>query len=187
MQPDGANHNVLPVFTSQESSPLTSTKKKKQRYYIRHGFRGTRFYSIWVGVRTRCNKKNKNKKRYQYYSGRGLILSRDWGRFDKFYDDMYRSYRKHVKDYGEKETTIERINNNLGYSKKNCRWATNQEQSINKRSNTLVAFKGKIMTISEWAYSIGMKKQTLVTRLKTRKWSVERALSQKVMLKKYAK
>ena len=46
---------------------------------------------------------------------------------------MYDSYIKHVKEYWEKDTTIDRINWNLWYYKENCRWATVKEQAMNKK------------------------------------------------------
>jgi hypothetical protein len=46
---------------------------------------------------------------------------------------MWESYEIHVKEYWEKNTTIDRINPNLNYCKENCRWATWKEQSLNKR------------------------------------------------------
>lgn len=52
---------------------------------------------------------------------------------------MYESYLKHVKEYGEKNTTIDRIDTNKGYYKENCRWATLQEQDDN-RSNTVYVY-----------------------------------------------
>ena len=54
-----------------------------------------------------------------------------------FKEDMYELYLKHVNEYGENNTTIERKNVNGNYEKDNCKWATNKEQANNRRNNRL--------------------------------------------------
>jgi len=97
-----------------------------------HGLSKTRMYKIWVGMIKRCN--NKNDKSYSYYGGMGISVCKRWRTFINFYNDMSDKYKKHVIIYGRKNTTIDRINNDLGYSKKNCHWATRLEQRLNQRT-----------------------------------------------------
>ena len=89
-----------------------------------------RFYSIWSDIRKRTT--NKNCLHYKNYGGRG-ISSESYKFFIDFYDDMYESYIKHCEQYGEFNTTIDRIDVDGNYENGNCRWATIQEQNRNTR------------------------------------------------------
>lgn len=97
----------------------------------KHGMHGTRFYFIYHGIKKRCN--NKQANNYHNYGGRGIKC--EWLSFNEFKKDMYRSYVAHSKKHGEKNTTIDRINNNGNYNKLNCRWATQSVQNRNTRRN----------------------------------------------------
>ena len=96
-----------------------------------HGMRFTRFYSIWKSMIQRCS--NPNQITYKYYGGRGIKVCLAWHKFKRFKDDMLASYLLHCEEYGIKNTTIERINNDWGYILSNCKWAKMKEQANNKR------------------------------------------------------
>jgi hypothetical protein len=81
-------------------------------------------YRIWNAMLQRC--RNRNNKDYKDYGGRGINVCDDWLLFENFIRDMGR--RPH------KSLTLERNENDKGYSKSNCRWATRKEQRANQRT-----------------------------------------------------
>ena len=81
-------------------------------------------YSTWKDMLHRCNNPNRNS--YQHYGGRNIKVCPEWEQ------DFY----QFVADMGDKPTpqhSLDRINNDQGYSPDNCRWATTSEQQSNRR------------------------------------------------------
>ena len=97
-----------------------------------HGMSSTKFYQVWYGMKTRCY--NKNNKDYKNYGGRGIIMCDRWfGSIENFIEDMYPSYLKHIKKFGKKGTSLDRIDVMGNYEPSNCKWSTTQEQNRNTR------------------------------------------------------
>lgn len=112
-----------------------------------HGKTRTEAWNTWVNMIQRCS--NSNHPDYEYYGGRGIEVCADWLDFLNF-----------LRDMGERPTskhTLDRINNNLGYSKSNCRWATRKEQSMNTRRNVMVTIEGKTKCLKQWCSELGLR------------------------------
>ena len=135
----------------------------------------SKFYKIWANMKSRCN--NKNYSEYSRYGGRGISYDIKWQTFGGFFDDMYDGYIKNVELFGEKNTTIDRTNNNGNYSKENCRWASPQEQAINRVSTKFIEYAGLKMTLVDWAKKLNIKRSTLSQRYYTYKWSIDRCFN----------
>lgn len=94
----------------------------------------TKTYRAWSGLLSRC--RNKNNKDYANYGGRGITVCDKWLEFKNFFNDMGES---------PKYLSIDRIDNDKGYCKENCRWATCTEQNLNQREiqkNKTSKYKG---------------------------------------------
>jgi len=148
---------------------------------MKHGFDSRngkdRFYRIWDAMKARST--NFNSQSADNYLKRGISICNEWLNFANFKKDMYESYQDHIRDYGEKNTTIDRKNNDCGYSANNCRWATRKEQSRNLRTNRIIEFKGELHCLSEWGEITGINKKILSYRINSG-WSIERALTTQI-------
>lgn len=91
-----------------------------------------RFRKIYSCMRYRTTKPNYNE--WYLYGGRG-INSNYYEDFMVFYYELFESYVDHVKEFGEKDTSLDRIDVNGNYEKDNVRWATLKEQANNRRNN----------------------------------------------------
>lgn len=132
---------------------------------IKHGMRETKVYRCWHMMVQRCT--NPKNAAFHRYGGRGILVCEAWRDFRNFYADM-----------GDPSPTqsIDRTDNNLGYFKENCRWATRLEQGNNRMSNKIIEFNGRSQTLSQWAKETSLGKACLWGRIMSG-WSIERALT----------
>lgn len=126
----------------------------KLKYRV-HGQAYSATYRSWKAMRYRCS--NPKNRCYKDYGGRGIAVCERWDNsFENFYADM-----------GERPDgmTIDRIDNNMGYCPKNCRWATAKEQSRNKQNSKIITALGESLCLADWSKKTGLTKGSINLRL----------------------
>jgi hypothetical protein len=123
-------------------------------------------YKIWMSMHARCKKLSDSR-----YGGRGITVCSNWSGKD--------GYANFIKDMGSRpdpSMSIDRINNEHGYSPENCRWSTITEQTRNKRNNRVVEFGGRKLVFEDACKAAGLKASTVWMRVNKYGWSVDKAL-----------
>lgn len=135
---------------------LVTAKTIQNQYIKKHGKRKTRLYNIWAKMRYRCY--SQKDLAYNDYGERGIIVCDEWkDNFQAFYDwAMLNGYRD--------DLSIDRVDNDGNYTPQNCRWTDMKTQSRNRRSNTIVEYKGKAMCLTDAAKAAGISVNTIYRR-----------------------
>ncbi len=130
-----------------------------------HGMNGTLTYRVWSNMKQRCL--NPDHFQFMNYGGRGIAVCKRWLSFENFFADM-----------GEKPDglSLERMDNNKGYDKKNCKWAIQSEQLANRRNTRKVKINGKFVLVTEASKATGLSARLIASRL-DKGWGDELALS----------
>lgn len=138
----------------------------------KHGFSRSHMNGLHAGMRQRCH--NPNDANYHNYGGRGITVCERW--------QGPNGLVSFIEDMGDrpKGYTVDRIDNDKGYSPDNCRWATYTAQLNNRRNNRIIEFNGESKTMAEWASALNMNWFTLRQRIDRYGWSIERALTEPV-------
>lgn len=133
-----------------------------------------RLNTIFRSMKDRCY--NPNNQDYYNYGQRGIGVCPEWHT-----PHSRKGYHNFVKwalvnGYSD-ELTIDRIDNNKGYSPENCRWATTKQQANNRRYCKLITYKGRTQTLAEWCDELHLNYWSTRSRLNQCGWSVEQAFS----------
>lgn len=150
------------------------TSQWRSEHNIEHGScrsKRTKEYTAWISIKARCLNPKINE--FKRYGAREITICDEW---------RY-SFPQFLADMGNKPSpshSVDRIDNSLGYSASNCRWATNMEQARNTRKTVFIDYDGKRKPLREWAEQIGIKSATLWTRLFHYGWTVEEAMTSAV-------
>ena len=143
---------------------VSATKNK------RHGETKTRLHNLWVTIRQRCS--NPNIPESHIYHDRSISVCDEWQTYENFRDwALANGYDPTAK---RGVTTIDRIDNEKGYSPENCRFVTLTENQRNRRDTRRFLFDGQMLTTGEVSEITGTSVQLIGERLR-RGWSIERA------------
>lgn len=122
-----------------------------------HGLSNTYEYGIWHGMKDRCY--NPNRREYKWYGGKGVRVCERW----------IKSPATFIQDMGIAPTpkhTIDRIDSGGDYEPSNCRWATMQQQSVNRkaaRPNRL-GYRGVIKSRNSTKFIVQIRQDPLHLR-----------------------
>lgn len=126
-----------------------------------------RLHNIWSNMKQRCT--NPNKPDYKYYGGRGITVCKEWS------EDFWNFYHWAMNNGYRDGLTIERTNNDGGYTPENCRWIPASEQKRNTRANRFFVIHGRRFTLADICRIYGQNPSTVSNRIK-KGMSIEEAL-----------
>ncbi len=132
-------------------------------------------YNLYSSIKIRCY--DKNHKDYNNYGGRGIKMCYRWKTNPKSFIEWA------IQNGWDKGLQIDRINNNSDYRPDNCRFVTGKENSNNKRNNVRISFNNKTQTLTQWAEELNININTLYSRIKELKWTIEQAITTPVRKK----
>lgn len=140
------------------------------RHRNTHGYTDSLTYVSWCSMKNRCQ--NPKTPQFKNYGGRGITIDPSWNTFESFLTDM-----------GErpgKSFSLERVDNNAGYSKENCKWATTTEQARNRRNIRNYTINGETHPLKTWCSKYKIAYSTVNSRLKFG-WDIKTALTTPAM------
>lgn len=173
---DCGNYKSIDIHSllRKDKTPTTTCgkckKSMKGKKCYKHGMSGTRLYHCYKLMKNRCY--NQNDKSYYIYGGRGIKICKDW-----LGDNGALNFINWALNNGYKDDlTIDRIDNNKGYSPDNCRWTTRKEQSNNLRCNKHYEYKNKLYTLTQLCELLNLDKRLIYSRLRCG-WNLDKAIN----------
>ncbi len=143
-------------------------KEATKNAVTQHGLTNTPEHWTWSAIKRRCY--NENSPDYPDYGGRGIVMCEEWKN----------DFTAFLRDMGPRpspEHSIDRKDNDKGYDKENCRWATQLEQANNKRNSIFYEINGERKTLGDWCRLYGLTYSSVFYRINVLGMSVEKALN----------
>lgn len=170
MRCDCGNECVIQIANAVQGNTRSCgcfQRETRIKRSTKHGMSKTPTWWSWVAMLGRCRHSPK-------YVDRGISVCRRWR-------DPDRGFLNFLKDMGERPSgcTLERKNNNKGYTPRNCCWADLFTQQRNTRRTRFITFQGETLCLTDWALRIGIAPAVLWLRLR-RGWPLARALHRNI-------
>lgn len=156
--------NKTKVRTNNLKGSTTSCgcylKSVQGQQTLKHGYRKTRLYTCYNGMKQRCY--NPNSIGYKNYGGRGIKVCDEWNKPDGLKEFAEWALKNGYQD----NLTLERIDVNGNYEPDNCCWITKAMQAKNTRRNVFVEYEGKKMILSDFSREVGINHRKVSRYLK---------------------
>lgn len=90
----------------------------------------------------------------------------------------YENFRNWVNETrSDPSLTLDRMDVNGNYCPENCRWATEQEQQNNKRTNVMITYFNEIHSLSDWCRILNLPYSLIQSRITAHGWDFWTAIS----------
>lgn len=168
VSPAGLRSGATTSCGCAHSEAVVDRNKKCAKHGAAVGRATTPEYRAWRSMLDRCF--NANNSNYVLYGGRGITVCGEWlTDFSRFFADVgKRPSRQH---------SLDRIDNDLGYTPENVRWALPAEQTRNQRNTKRYMFEGRWLTLGEIAEQVSVSRELLYARVEIQGWNLADATS----------
>jgi hypothetical protein len=154
--------NIVEVNTSKLISGHTTSCGclRKERQQTINGLYKTRLHRIWVSMHARCE--CPSHRSYEKYKDRKICD--EWHLIPKARKQLgFLAFFNWAMANGYSDNlTLDRIDNDKGYSPDNCRWITNKEQQKNKSDNVVVEYMGVKKILTDWVKELNISRMAVV-------------------------
>lgn len=169
----GTNMSRNPNSRNQENIRRAKEKRRKREEAgIKGSLKEEPLYITYIAMHERCERKAHTN--YPNYGGRGISVCDEWSGKDGFLN-----FKKWSNTSGwRKGLSLDRKDNDKGYSPDNCKWSTISEQNFNKRSNIYYEYCGINMPLGMIAKLENVKYGLLYSRVRQKGMKVSEAIAE---------
>lgn len=150
---DGLHTNVWVNALFADYVPISDISKSNTYTddRLQHGYKGTKIWRTYHNIKQRCT--NTKHPRYNDYGGRSITMCKEW------LNDINSFINWAIENGYNESLTIDRIDNDKGYSPDNCRCVSYSVQSINTslRKDNTSGYRGVTKDRHNWRAQIQIK------------------------------